>query len=171
MANDTTKEPAQAGAAPLRVYFDQNCMNARGRDPELQRIQKLHDTGRLRLEGNPRNYHELGDGSYAAMARERLAKLHEGFEGFRLDISPLDETPMAAGANIRHLFLEIFGRELTEEEDENSLMDVLHIANAEDNLADVFITREKAILNAREDLEIRVQILSPTELLAEMEDQ
>jgi hypothetical protein len=44
----------------------------------------------------------------------------------------------------------------------------MHIANAEDHGADIFLTREKAILAARDALGLRMRIMSPAELLVEI---
>lgn len=161
------KGPATVGPGPLIVYFDQMCMNAFGKDTELVQIEDLRKRGKVTLMANPRNYDELGVGDYAALARERLDTLSEGTEFFRLDISPMDFTPFGARTDIRALFFKIFPQEAIESAT-NSLHDVLHVANAEDNGGDVFITREKAILQAREKLGLNVRILSPTELLAEL---
>lgn len=162
------------GPKRLRVYFDQNCMNARGMDAELRGIDALHDSGRIELVANPRNFHELKPGAYGALAQKRLARFAKGPETMRWGVSYWGEAVWADAnsktLDITQAFAIIFpNQNPLDQRAANSLHDVMHIANAEDHEADVFLTREKAILAARELLGLRLRLMSPTELLTELE--
>ncbi len=171
-------------SARLRVHFDQNCMNARGLDRDLQQVQMLHDAGRIELVGNLRNRIELGhsekDGTYKTLARARLAQLEESQEEFRLDVSPLDLAVLGAGdeqaLNPSRVWAIVFpkspfpvGEGNVFDDGQNSLHDVMHIVNAHDADAAVLLTRENALLNARErlylELGLKPRIESPAEFL------
>lgn len=159
---------------PLRVYFDQNCINARGKKPVLVRIDAYRDAGAIELIANPRNAEEIPDdeGVWASLARSRISKLPQTEEQFRLDASPLDKTPLGdeGGVDVGTLFRLIFpSLRIEDPSSKNSVNDVLHLANAEEWGGDIFITCEKAILAARERVGLRVRILHPQELLEELE--
>lgn len=168
----------------LRVHFDQNCMNARGTDAELQAVQRLHDDGAIQLVGNLRNRIELGrpesDGAYKRLARQRLARLEESPEEFRLDVSPLDLAVLGeAGVddlNPVDVWSIVFPKSPFPIDEknvfdggQNSIHDVMHIVNAHDAHADVFLTREDALIDARErlyaELGLRPRIERPSEFL------
>lgn len=171
---------------PLRVHFDQNCMNARGTDPHLQQVQALHDSGRIQLIANQRNQFELGrpehDTSYKRRARARLAQFEETREVFRLDASPLDVVGMdhiGEVIDVKSILDIVFpgkwapmGPGNIFDPGQNSIHDAMHLANAHEFGADVFLTNETAILAARdrlcELLAFRPRILTPAELVAEL---
>lgn len=165
----------------LTVYFDQNCMNARENDDELNAIDALAASGRIVLVSNPRNRFEIrGDGTWPRLARARLEALPETPEVFRLDVSGLGVAVLGGGdvTDVPRLLSIIFpGRtfETTPERTvfdpgQNDLHDVMHLANAQDFGGDVFLTRDGALLRARENLGLRVRVLQPGELLAEFEE-
>lgn len=52
---------------------------------------------------------------------------------------------------------------------ERCIHDVMRIANAEDGGADVFLTDEKALLDAGPRLGLRVRIMKPEQLVEELE--
>ncbi|MBK8997689.1 MAG: hypothetical protein IPM35_18325 [Myxococcales bacterium] len=167
----------------LVVYFDQNCMNARQSDVELNRIDALAAAGRITLVRNPRNRFEVrGDGEWPRLARARLAALPETPEVFRLDVSGLGEAVLGGEAtDVPRLLAIVFpGKSFTGtapgapartvfDPGQNDLHDVMHLANAEDFGGDVFLTRDGAIIDARDRLGLRVRVLTPAELIAELE--
>ena len=182
---------------PLRVHFDQNCMNARGTDAHLRAIQELHDRGAIVLVANARNRWELGhparDGEWHRTARARLERFEQSPEIFRFNASPMgsaddhsvgavcssvtDPEPLSVAAVRRIIFpgqamphddlgepgLSVLDR------GQNSLHDVMHVANAHDGRADVLLTMDGAILSAREQLYTELafgpRIESPAEFL------
>jgi hypothetical protein len=178
----------------LRVHFDQNCMNARGTDAELRAIQGLHDRGTIVLVANVRNRWELGepqrDGRYQVAARARLERFEESQEYFRFNVSPMgsvtdpaagavcssvtDAEPLSVSAVWRVVFPDqvmpsgLEGRSVLER-GQNSINDVMHLVNAHDWGADVFLTADGAVLQARErlytEVGFRPRIESPSELL------
>jgi hypothetical protein len=172
MTDDTTKG-APGGGGPLRVHFDQNCMNARGRDPELMRVDALRGAGLLELVANPRNERELENaGPYSDLARERLAQLPKAQEYLRWDgrVSRWGDGVWGHPnmTDVNKLFALIFpGR--TMDQDASAVHDCMHVANANDFGADILLTRDGDILRARDKLGLRVRILTPAELLAELE--
>jgi hypothetical protein len=181
---------------PLRVHFDQNCMNARGIDLQLQAIQELHDGGQIVLIANIRNRYELGDPQYDTQyktaARQRLVRFEEATEYFRPGVSAFGSANGPPGAafhsstgpqplNISDVWAIVFPgqrmpygsggdeRKSVLDRGQNSLHDVMHIANAHDSGADVLLTHEKALLGARErlyaELALGPRIESPSEFL------
>jgi hypothetical protein len=163
----------------LKVYFDQNCMNARGSDQELVRIDRLAADGHFELIANPRNRLELKQGHYADLAKIRLDRLPATDEYGRWGISTWEHFTFAPFSTdgqpeipIAKLFSAIFPLEkmrIAEAQSslQNSLHDVMHIINAEEWGGDVFLTREKAILAARPRIVdiVRITIECPTEFL------
>jgi len=177
---------AREDGKPLIVHFDQNCINVLGRDVVLNRLDAFDNAGRIELQVNPRNKIELGTGRYAASALQKMAGRPVGAEVFRLDVSPMDtddvgfagdddENPLTEFSRLWSLIFPTDPspgdeREWTERE-EHCVNDVLHVANAEDSGADVLLTRDGAMLRSRENLGLKVRVLSPEELVAELEAQ
>jgi hypothetical protein len=170
---------------PLVVHFDQNCMNARGGYEAMNRLDDYVRAGRVEIYATARHELELEDArpSFAVLARKRLAPFPVALEQHRLDVSPLDvdgiglggdeENPLTDFARLWPLVfpqkpLPSDEREWTKDE-ENSVHDVVRIANAEDVGADVFLTDERALLKAGPRLGLRVRIMKPEQLVEELE--
>ena len=167
----------------LRVHFDQNCMNARHSDPDLERVQRLHNSGRIVLLANRQNFEELTDDEADNRFRERLHEFSTTSESARYGVSRskygngVSYGPVSTRISLHGVWGLVFPERAFPDsakataEEWRSLHDAMHLVNAHEQGADVFLTNEKQLLDAAERLHTRLNYRPTVEKPKDLADR
>jgi hypothetical protein len=138
---------------PLRLVVDANCLNAKGRLPAMNELQRYHDIGAIELIVTSTLPAEVDRGSSQAAK----AKTYQSIGGQMFSIQGVPGMQSMHGATLRPsrmqlLHTKLFGYGLKGHTLTRAIRDCLHVDQAQMNAADVLVTNDKRLHRAQEIL-------------------
>jgi hypothetical protein len=155
-----------------RIVLDANCINAKGRISEMTRLEEYHDAGVLEILKTSTLPVELATAPVQAEKAKKYGVIGECM--FFIQGNQTAQSMPGAGvrpSRMPDLMDRIFGTKLDGHARIRALRDVLHLDQAHQNDADVFVTNDRRLLEASallEQLGIEVKVQTPAECLAKI---
>jgi len=156
-----------------RVVIDANCINSKGRMGAMNDLEDYHDAGLIEIlktstlgaELDPdssqkekaKKYFVIGSSGIVNMGDDRDADAYCG--------------AVSGEPQFYEYFLEIFKNKLTKESRRRAFRDCLHIDQAILNRTNYFVTKEKLLIQAGQEIQAiknKIKILSPDDCLSEL---
>lgn len=148
---------------PLRLVVDTNCLNAKGRLPAMNELQRYHDIGAIELIVTSTLPAEIDrESSQAAKART-----YQSIGGQIFSIQGVPGMQSMPGATLRPsriqlLHTKLFGYKLKGHTLTRAIRDCLHVDQAQMNAAEIFVTNDKHLYRAQDILKAEGVSLSVT---------
>lgn len=157
-----------------RIVIDANCINARSGILEMTCLEEYHDAGLIEILQTSTLPVEFDK---APLQQAKKANKYGVVGGCGYTYIPGEKKSQSIpGAGVRLSKMEglmdgIFGLRLKGDAFKRALRDILHIDQAYQNDADVFVTNDKRLLEARtllKRLGIELEVLAPAECLSKI---
>lgn len=158
----------------LRLVVDANCLNAKGRLPAMNELQRYHEAGAIELIVTSTLAAEVDrESSQAAKART-----YQSVGGHMFSIQGVPGMQSMQGATLRTsrmglLHSGLFPHSLRGHALTRAIRDCLHVDQAQMNAADIFITSDKRLHRAQEILRsvsVPLAVASPEQALVLVKD-
>lgn len=138
---------------PLRLVVDANCLNAKGRLPAMNELQRYHDIGAIELIVTSTLPAEVDSGSSQATK----ASTYQSIGGQMYSIHGVPGMQSMQGATLRQsrmqlLHSRLFGFNLKGHTLTRAIRDCLHVDQAQMNAADMLVTNDRRLHQAQEVL-------------------
>lgn len=153
----------------LRLVVDTNCLNAKGRLPAMNELQRYHDAGAIELIVTSTLAAEVDRESSQATK----AKAYQSIGGQTFSIQGIPGMQSMQGATLRAsrmplLHSQLFPHSLHGHALTRAVRDCLHVDQAQMNAADIFVTSDKHLYGAQEILKtvsVPLAVASPEQAL------
>lgn len=137
----------------LRLVVDTNCLNAKGRLPAMNELQRYHEAGAIELIVTSTLTAEVDRGSSQAVK----ARTYQSVGGHIFLIQGVPGMQSMQGARLRPsrmalLHSKLFPHPLCGHAATRAIRDCLHVDQAQMNAADIFVTLDKNLHCAHEIL-------------------
>lgn len=158
----------------LRLVVDANCLNAKGRLPAMNELQRYHEAGAIELIVTSTLAAEVDrESSQAAKART-----YQSVGGRMFSIGGVPGMQSMQGATLRPsrmrlLHSKLFPHYLGGHALTRAIRDCLHVDQAQMNAADIFVTSDKRLHRAQEILQsvsVPLAVDSPERALVRVKD-
>lgn len=158
----------------LRLVVDANCLNAKGRLPAMNELQRYHEAGAIELIVTSTLAAEVDrESSQAAKART-----YQSVGGQMYSIQGVPGMQSMQGATLRQsrmalLHSKLFPHSLSGHALTRAVRDCLHVDQAQMNAADIFVTSDKRLHHAQEILRsvsVPLAVESPERALVLVKD-
>lgn len=153
----------------LRLVVDTNCLNAKGRLPAMNDLQRYHDAGAIELIATSTLAAEVDRESSQASK----AKTYQTVGGRYFSIQGVPGVQSMQGATLRAsrmplLHSRLFPHALQNHARTRAIRDCLHLDQAQMNAADIFVTSDKHLFGAQEILKtvaVPLRVATPEQAL------
>lgn len=154
---------------PLRLVVDANCLNAKGRLPAMNELQRYHDIGAIELIVTSTLPAEVDRGSSQAAK----ARTYQSIGGQFFSIQGVSGMQSMRGATLRPsrmqlLHTKLFGYNLKGHTLTRAIRDCLHVDQAQMNAAEILVTNDKRLHRAQDILKsegVPLSVTSPERAL------
>lgn len=158
----------------LRLVVDANCLNAKGRLPAMNELQRYHEAGAIELIVTSTLAAEVDrESSQAAKVRT-----YQAVGGHMFSIQGVPGMQSMQGATLRTSRMELlhsrlFPHSLRGHALTRAIRDCLHVDQAQMNAADIFVTNDKHLHGAQDILQsvsVPLTVASPERALIIVKD-
>ena len=158
----------------LRLVVDTNCLNAKGRLPAMNALQRYHEAGAIELIVTSTLAAEVDRESSQA----DKARTYQSVGGHMFSIQGVPGMQSMQGATLRTsrmrlLHARLFPHSLHGHALTRAIRDCLHVDQAQMNAADIFVTSDKCLHRAQEILQsvsVPLAVASPERALILVKD-
>lgn len=158
----------------VRLVVDANCLNAKGRLPAMNELQRYHEAGAIELIVTSTLAAEVDRESLQAAK----ARTYQSVGGRMFSIQGVPGMQSMQGATLRQsrmelLLSKLFPHSLRGHALTRAIRDCLHVDQAQMNAADIFVTSDKRLHLAHEILQsvsVPLAVESPERALALVKD-